>query len=127
MKLEKLLCLKYRGRRVVENLLQSQTMKLLRALLHETTESVDGSSTISKVLVRNGGGPMSFNPSIGCGEKLEDEEDDDPAAHVTVSSSLILTPFIDSLPAPPASLSNFRGSTVGKDIFFKKRESFSSF
>jgi len=66
----------------------------LRAPLHDTIESVDESSTISKVLVRNGGGPTSCSPSIGCGEKAEDEEDDNPAAHVTESSSLTLTPFM---------------------------------
>lgn len=77
-------------------------MKLFRALLHETIESVDGSSTISKVFVRNGGGPASCKPSIGCGEKLEDDEEDDAAAaavaaHVTVSSSFTLTPSIATL------------------------------
>lgn len=61
---------------------------------------VDGSSTTSKVLVRNGGGPTSCNPSIGCGEKLEDEDDDDdePPPHVTASSSftLILSMYINT-------------------------------
>lgn len=78
-------------------------MKLLRAPLHETMESVDGSSTISKVFVRNGGGPASCNPSIGCGEKLEDDEEEDAAADgatcvtVSFSSSFIITPSIASL------------------------------
>lgn len=71
-------------------------MKLLRPPLHETTASVDGSSTISYVFVKNGGGPTSFNPSIGCGEKLEDDEDEEapPPVHVTVSSSFTTTPSI---------------------------------
>ena len=78
-------------------------MKLLRALLHETTESVEGSSTISKVLVKNGGGPTSLSPCIGCGVTFEDEEEDEdednPAvpANVTVSSSFITTPSISCL------------------------------
>lgn len=104
MKLEKLLCLKYLESRAVENCWESQTMKLLRALLHETMESVDGSSTISKVFVRNAGGPGSSNPSIGCGEKLEDDEEEDAAADVVViyftvsfSSSFTVTPSIASL------------------------------
>jgi len=78
MKLEKLLCLKYLGKSNVENLWESQTMKLFLASLQDTMESVEGSSTISKVLVRNGGGPTSCRPSIGCAEKLGDEGDDGP-------------------------------------------------
>lgn len=54
--------------------------------------SVEGSSTISNVFVRNGGGPTSCSPSIGCGEKLEDDEDDEPTVHVTTSSSFTNTP-----------------------------------
>lgn len=99
MKLEKLLCLKYLGRRVVENLYESQTMKLLRALLHETSESVAGSSTISKVFVRNGGGPTSCRPSNGWGAKPgeEDDDDDEPIVHETTgSSSLTITPSMAS-------------------------------
>ena len=70
-------------------------MKLLRALLHETMESVKGSSTISKVLDRNGGGPTSCRPSIGRGEVLKDEgevEEEDagtPSGFVFASSSSI--------------------------------------
>ncbi|KAE7997166.1 hypothetical protein FH972_001822 [Carpinus fangiana] len=45
----------------------------VRAPLHDAIESVDGSSTISKVLVRNGGGPTSCSLSIGCSEKLDEE------------------------------------------------------
>lgn len=74
MKLEKLLCLKYLGSRVVENLCESQTTKLFLPLLHETTESVAGSSTISNVFVRKGGGPTSCNPSLGRGEEEDDDE-----------------------------------------------------
>lgn len=69
-------------------------MKLLRALLHETMESVNGSSTISKVFVKNGGGPTSWRPSIGCGVMLEDdeeEEDDAPAAVPAAIGSSTLT------------------------------------
>ncbi|KAE8124584.1 hypothetical protein FH972_019451 [Carpinus fangiana] len=58
---------------MMQNLLGSQTMKLLRAPLHDAIESVDGSSTISKVLVRNGGGATSCSLSIGCGKKLDEE------------------------------------------------------
>lgn len=78
MKLEKLLCLKNLGSRVEENLWESQTMKLFLPLLHEITESVEGSSTISYVLVKNGGGPISFNPSIGRGEEDEAEPEASP-------------------------------------------------
>lgn len=56
------------------NLCESHTMKLFLALLHEITESDEGSSTISKVLIKNGGVPKSCKASIGCGE-----EDDDAA------------------------------------------------
>jgi len=65
-------------------------MKLFRASLQDTIESVEGSSTISKVLVRNGGGPTSFRPSIGCAEKLDDEGDDGPGppSSFTVFSSM---------------------------------------
>ena len=65
-------------------------MKLLRALLHETIESVNGSSTISKVLVRNGGGPTSCKPSIGWGvtdEEEEEKEEEDAVAVATSDSS----------------------------------------
>lgn len=75
-------------------------MKLLRALLHETMESVKGSSTISNVFVRNGGGPTSCSPSIGWGVMLEDDEEEEeehaavPAATdssaFTFSSSIAL-------------------------------------
>ena len=42
-------------------------MKLLLVALHDTIGSVAGSSTMSYVLVRNGGGPGSCRPSIGLG------------------------------------------------------------
>lgn len=87
MKLEKLQCLKYFGRRLVESWWESQTMKLLRAWLHETIESVAGSSTMSNVFVRKGGGPESCNPSIGWGEEIEDE-----LPPISSSSSFTLTP-----------------------------------
>lgn len=86
MKLEKLQCLKYFGRRLVESWWESQTMKLLRAWLHETIESVAGSSTMSNVFVRKGGGPESCNPSIGWGEEIEDE-----LPPISSSSSFTLT------------------------------------
>jgi hypothetical protein len=66
-KLEKLLCLKRRGSSASANTCGSQTTKLLPARLQETTVSVAGSSTRSNVLVRNGGGPTSWSPSIGRG------------------------------------------------------------
>lgn len=59
-------------------------MKLFLAVLHEITESVEGFSTISKVLLRNGGGPTSYRPSTGCGG--DDEEDDDAPPQVVLSS-----------------------------------------
>ena len=40
-------------------------MKLLLVELHETTESVAGSSTISYVLHKNGGGPFTFDIGVG--------------------------------------------------------------
>ncbi|KAL9270299.1 hypothetical protein AKJ16_DCAP09335 [Drosera capensis] len=57
-------------------------MKLSPVALHETTESVSGSSTISYVLFRNGGGPYSCIPSIGLGTIftfVEDAADDPPS------------------------------------------------
>lgn len=90
MKLEKLLCLKYLGSKVVEKVLESQTMKLFLPRLHETTASVDGSSTISKVFVRNGGGPTSCSPSFGLGEEEEDED-------MKVTSSSCITSFFKSI------------------------------
>lgn len=66
-KLEKLLCLKDLGRRLVEKEWGSQTTKLEPSLLQETMWLVIGSSTTSNVLVKNGGGPASCRPSIGCG------------------------------------------------------------
>lgn len=71
-------------------------MKLLRALLQETMGSVEGSSTISKVFERNGGGPKSCKPSIGRGDKLEEDEDDEPTVAVIVSSSFTITVSIVS-------------------------------
>ncbi|KAL5728733.1 hypothetical protein ACHQM5_001783 [Ranunculus cassubicifolius] len=71
-------------------------MKLFRALLHETIESVNGSSTISNVFVRNGGGPISFSPSTGCGYIGSDEEPPPPpmismkSSSLTISFSMIL-------------------------------------
>lgn len=69
-------------------------MKLLRAPLHDTIVSVAGSSTISNVFVRNGGGPTSCNPSIGRGDKFDDDDDADtdtgPLTYVS-SSSLTVT------------------------------------
>lgn len=64
-KLEKLLCLKYLGRTLVENAMESQMTKLLFPLLQETTWLVFWSSTSSYVLVRKGVGPTSWSPSIG--------------------------------------------------------------
>lgn len=74
-------------------------MKLFLALLQEITASVDGSSTISKVFIKNGGGPTSWSPSIGSGDDDEEEDNDDPAAAVVVvrvqsSSNFTSTPFI---------------------------------
>ena len=66
-KLEKLLCLKYLGRRLTEKEWGSQTTKLVPSLLQETILLIVGSSTMSYVLVRKGGGPTSWRPSIGCG------------------------------------------------------------
>lgn len=82
---------------VVENLWESQTTKLLRALLQETMSLVEGSSTTSKVLVRNGGGPTSCNPSLGCGKRLDVEDEGEEAAaaaNAIVSSSFTIPPFI---------------------------------
>lgn len=70
-------------------------------------ESVDGSSTTSKVLVRNGGGPISCNPSIGFGVRFEPEEEDEELhdvepttlTYANVSSSFTLIPFIELVDA----------------------------
>lgn len=90
-------------------------MKLLRAMLQETMESVDGSSTISKVLVRNGGGPISCRPSMGRGDKLEDE-DDEPAAHVTVSSSFTLIPSIPHRSKPQLAEQNQKECRAEEEV-----------
>ena len=55
MKLEKFLCLKNLGRRSFENSAGLLTMKLLLWSLQDMIESEEESSTISYVLVRNGG------------------------------------------------------------------------
>lgn len=89
MKLEKLPCLKCLGRRLVENWRTSHTMKLLRARLHDTTESVPGSSTMSNIFVRKGGGPVSCNPSIGRGHKSGNELP-------LITSSFTKTPSMDN-------------------------------
>jgi len=54
------LCLKYFGSKSLAKSGWFQTMKLLFAGLHETTESVEGSSTMSYVFVRNGGGEFEL-------------------------------------------------------------------
>jgi hypothetical protein len=53
--------------------------------------SVEGSSTISKVFVRNGGGPTSCKPSIGRGDKLEEDE---PTELAAIASTFTATPSI---------------------------------
>lgn len=63
-KLEKLLCLKYLGNNSCANSGVFQTTKLLPTSLQDTIASVAGSSTISKVLVRKGGGPELWGASI---------------------------------------------------------------
>lgn len=55
MKLEKLLCLKNFGNKSLANSGGFHTTKLLLPALQETTESVEGSSTISYVFARKGG------------------------------------------------------------------------
>jgi hypothetical protein len=60
MKLEKLLCLKNLGSKSFANSGGFHTMKLLLLGPHETTEFVEGSSTISYVFTRNGG--REFEP-----------------------------------------------------------------
>jgi hypothetical protein len=55
MKLDKFLCLKCFGRSVAANSCAFQTTKLLLPSLHDTTESVAGSSTIAYSFLRNGG------------------------------------------------------------------------
>lgn len=55
MKLEKLLCLKNLGSKSLANSVGSHTTKLLLELLQETTESDEGSSTISYVFAKKGG------------------------------------------------------------------------
>jgi hypothetical protein len=67
----------------VAKALASQTTKLLPANPQDTTVSVLGSSTTSKVLVRNGGGPSSARPSIGRGSPgppAASDHDDDNCA-----------------------------------------------
>jgi hypothetical protein len=53
------LCLKYLGKRSLANSGVFHTTKLLLPAPQETTASVDGSSTISYVLLRKGGGPAA--------------------------------------------------------------------
>jgi hypothetical protein len=66
-KLEKLLCLKYFGSSSWAKSGGFQTTKLLFPLLQDTTASVAGSSTMSYVFVRKGGGAVLCSPSKGCG------------------------------------------------------------
>ena len=62
MKLEKLLCLKYWGNKSVQKCDTFHTIKLWPSELHETIPSVDGSSTIWYVFVRNSEEAMSLHP-----------------------------------------------------------------
>lgn len=62
---EKLLCLKYLGKRSLANSGVFHTTKLLLPAPQETTASVDGSSTISYVLLRKGGGPAAIAAGEG--------------------------------------------------------------
>ena len=62
-----MLCLKYLGKRSLANSGGSQTTKLLLVGLHETTLSVEGSSTMSYVFTRNGGGAFAFGIGAGAG------------------------------------------------------------
>lgn len=62
MKLEKLLCLKNFGNRTDENSSGFRTTKLLLLGVHETIESVEGSSTMSYVLTKNGGSELKPPP-----------------------------------------------------------------
>lgn len=64
MKLEKLLCLKYVGRRRRANSGGFQTTKLVLLELHDTISSVDESSTMSYVFRRNGAGPLLGPPPV---------------------------------------------------------------
>ena len=64
-KLEKLLCLKYLGSKSLANSGGFQTTKLLLVGLHDSIGSVAGSSTMSYVLLRNGGGPVPLGIGDG--------------------------------------------------------------
>ncbi|KAK9105038.1 hypothetical protein Scep_021882 [Stephania cephalantha] len=68
-------------------------MKLLRASFHETMASVEGSSTISKVFVRNGGDPISWILSIGRAIDEDEEEEEEAEPMKTTSSSSSSTSF----------------------------------
>lgn len=74
------MCLKYLGKRSLANSGVFHTTKLLLPAPQETTASVDGSSTISYVLLRNGGGPAAN--AAGDGATPFDPaavDDDEPA------------------------------------------------
>ena len=64
-KLEKLLCLKCRGRTILANSTGSQTTKLSPLGPHDIIGSKFGSSTISKVFDKNGGIGMPCNDPSG--------------------------------------------------------------
>lgn len=66
-KLEKLLCLKYLGKRSLVNSGGFHTTKLLFVGLHDTIGSVAGSSTMSYVLLKKGGGAFAFDMGAGAG------------------------------------------------------------
>lgn len=66
-KLEKLLCLKYLGKRSLANSGGFQTTKLLLVELQDTIASLDGLSTISYVLLRNGGDALALGMGAGAG------------------------------------------------------------
>lgn len=61
-------------------------MKLLFVELQETTELVAGSSTISYVLQRKGGGPFTFDNGVGLGLGLGFEPF--PATEVVAESMI---------------------------------------
>jgi hypothetical protein len=85
-KLEKLLCLKYLGRRSRANSAGRHTMKADPSSFHEMTSSTAGSSTSWYVLVRNGVGtdlcPVAA-AAAGCGVAVGGS----PTATVVVACS----------------------------------------
>lgn len=90
------MCLKYFGKRSLANSGGFQTTKLLLVELQETIASLDGSSTMSYVLLRNGGGALVLGMGAGAGVCVPPPE------------PLLLTPSMSRVDLPTDKNLKFR-------------------